>query len=684
MGRFFKILALVVAAFAALFIFAAIGFLLFFDANDFREDIATAVEDRTGRTLVIEGDVSLSIFPWLAVEVGKARLGNAPGFGEEPFAEFDRANLSIRLMPMLLRREIAVGRAELDALRLNLAVARDGKSNWADLVPEGGEEVAAEAESAGDGGGRLDVSGVDVVDASIIYDDRQAGAAYRLTDVNMKVGRISDDRQPVPASGSLRFAIEPDGMSGEIEIDTVVAFDRDTSVVTFDGLTIDGVIEGLANSPTRLAFETAGIEVETGAKNVTLQPLDLTLLGIDVSADVEPFSYAGEVLPKAKVSIGAFSPRSIMQLFDVEAPETADPVALSSVAIDGNAALTGASVELTGLTIKIDDTTFRGSMSVPRSSAGGYRFDLEGDSIDLNRYMGPPSEGAAGNGEAAPMEIPADLIRPLNARGTVGFATVRLGNLQLDNVALGLNTGGGRMRLHPISADLYGGKYDGDVRIDVADTTPVLSLDENVEGVDLAKLARAMFEKDNITGSVNGHFKLSGRGSNIAEVQRDLGGTMDFELRDGTYEGTDVWYELRRARAVLKKETPPEPVLPARTRFTSVSATGVVTKGVMRNEDFVAALPFMELTGAGSVNIPEATVDYRMRARVFKKPEALQNATEAELDDFTKVVIPLRITGPVAKPKVTPDVEDLLKKRVEEEVKERLEDKLKDLFKKKE
>ena len=42
--------------------------------------------------------------------------------------------------------------------------------------------------------------------------------------------------------------------------------------------------------------------------------------------------------------------------------------------------------------------------------------------------------------------------------------------------------------------------------------------------------------------------------------------------------GTSYW----RARALLRKEAPPEPTLPARTKFTSVTATGVVTDGIMR------------------------------------------------------------------------------------------------------
>ena len=189
-----------------------------------------------------------------------------------------------------------------------------------------------------------------------------------------------------------------------------------------------------------------------------------------------------------------------------------------------------------------------------------------------------------------------------------------------------------------------------------------------------------MFEQENITGSMNGNFTLTGRGNDLDKLQRSLAGNMSFELKDGTYEGMDVWYELRRARALLKEETPPEPVLPAKTRFSSVTATGVVTAGVMRNDDFVADLPFMQLTGKGNVDIPEGTVDYNLSARVYKKPEALEGATQEEIDDFTKTVIPMKITGTLTSPKVRPDVEELLRQRVEEEIEDKLKDKLKDLF----
>lgn len=679
MGRFPKILAIAVAALVALFAIAAIAFLLLFDPNDFREDIAGAVKARTGRDMTIDGDVSLELFPWLAVEVGHASLGNAEGFGDAPFAEFDRARLSIRLLPLLLHRDVAIGTAELEALRLNLAVNKAGRSNWADLVPEDGESEAATADGAS--GGRLDVSGVSIVDAAVTYDDRQAGEIYRLTAVNLKLGRISEDFEPVPANGSLKFAVEPEGPAGEIELDTVIAFDGD--LVTLEGLKIEGVVEGLASAPTSLAFGTDRIAVDTASETVTAATLEIAVLGIEVAIDAEPFSYAGEVLPKAAIRVAPFSPRSLMHLLDIEAPETADPTALSNVAIEGRAALTTGSIDLSGLSIRLDDTTFKGALSVPRGTSGAYRVDLSGDAIDLDRYMAPASAAAGGGEAAAATEIPVELIRPLKARGNLKLGSVRFAGLTLENVVLGLNAGGGQLRLHPLGADLYGGKYAGDVRIDASGKLPALAVDEKIENVDLAKLAFAMFEQKNITGRINGGFRLTAQGADSAALTRDLSGTMAFSLTDGTYEGVDVWYELRRARALLRKQTPPEPVLPARTPFSSVKATGVVTKGVMKNEDFVADLPFMQITGAGSVDLPAATVDYALRARVFNKPEAMQGAAPEEIEDLTKVVIPLKITGPLTKPSVKPDVEKLVQQKVEEEVRDRLEDKLKDLLKKK-
>ncbi len=678
MGRVIKYLLFIVGGFLTLFVLAAVALYLFFDPNDFRSEISNSVKNQTGRDLTIEGDISLDIFPWLAVEVGRVSLGDAPGFGDEPMVRFERASFSVRLLPAILRQEVVVGAADIESLQLNLKVNKSGVTNWDDLVAEGSGDATEATPEAGSG---ININSIDIIDATVRYVDSESGDTIAINELNLNTGRVTDDGSEVPVQATLQFDVQPSGLAGALEFDTTFSFDATAGALRLDGVTLDGTIAGIAAIPTTVGLRTDGIEVLTNESRMSLQALDLTMLDMQIVADVEPFSFKDRVEPRAQIAVETFSPRSLMQLFDVPPPETADPAVLSRVTIDATAEVTAAAIELSNVAIKLDDTSFTGELSVPTTATGFYQFDLAGDSIDLSRYMEPAvtSQETVGS-ETTPIEIPADLIKPLNARGKFVLQKATLGNIILENVDLGLNSSQGKMRIFPISSQLFGGTYNGDVRIDVSGAIPALSLNERISGVDLAKLARAMFEQDNVTGGVDGSFVLAGRGNDMDTIQRDLSGNMSLELKDGTYAGTDIWYEIRRARALLKGEQPPEAVLPAKTEFSTVRMSAVVTDGIMRSNDLFAELPFMQLTGGGQVDIPAATVDYGLTARILERPEFLRDASAEELDEFTEAVIPLKITGPIASPSIQPDLEKLLKNRVEEEIKDKLKDKLKDLF----
>ena len=678
MARVFKVFLWLLGGFVTLFVLAAVALYLFFDPNDFREQISQSVKSRTGRDLTIEGDISLELFPWLAVGIGKTSLGNAPGFGDEPMASFESASFSVRLLPAILSQEIEVGTATIESLRLNLMADARGDNNWSDLVPE---ESTSEADTSSESGGGINANSIQVSDAMIRYTDIEAGETIIIDGMNLNVGRVQVDGSPVPLSAEFSFDIQPSEIAGAMLLETIVAFDMATGVLRLDGLSIDGTVEGVASIPTKVTVQTDGIEVATNEQEVAIQSLDLAAFDMHIVADIQPFSYKDTVAPKAVIAIDAFSPRTLMRLFDVDPPETADPSALSLVIIDATAEVTASAIELTDLVIKMDDTSFSGTMSVPSTATGAYQFELRGDSIELARYMEPSDASAsAASDDAVPIEIPVELIKPLNARGKFQMDRASLGNIVFENIDVGLNSNNGKMRIFPIASEFFGGSYSGDVRIDVSGAAPALSMNEKIADVDLARLARAMFDQDNVTGTIAGSFLLAGKGSDIAEIQNNLSGDMSIELQDGAFVGTDVWYELRKARALIKGEPAPTAVLPAKTDFNSLRMTGVVANGILRSDDLFAELPFMQLTGGGQVNIPAATINYAMDARILERPEFLQNATPEELDEFTEAVIPLRITGPLASPSIKPDLEKLLRKRVEDEIKDQLKDKLKGLF----
>jgi len=652
MGRTLKFVAYFIAAAVTLMVIAVITVMLLFDPNDYREEIELAVEEKTGRELVIEGDLSLTVFPWLAIEVGRTELGNGVGFGDEPFVSFDRASLSVRLLPALLERNIEVATAKLDGLQLNLAINNQGRSNWQDFIdaseameamPEAEKGTSDAADAA------LNIAGIEISNSAISYVDAQAGGNVKLTDLNIAMGSISGD-------------------AGMIHV---------------DGFSIEALLEGVAETPTTFGLKTASVDLNTKSESIALDTVELAVFGLDISAQVEAFSYAADITPVAVIKVDAFSLRNLMQRLAIEAPETTDPTALGKVSIDATAKVSPTAIALTDLTLVLDDTTFKGELSIPQGNADIYRLNLEADAIDLDRYMAPLAQGA-GSSESveAPVEIPAELIRLINARGNLSLDSAHLSGMQFENVELGLTTHDGVLRLHPFSATLFAGQYQGDIQIDASADTPVISANERITGVQLGALALAMFDQDNISGTINGTFKLSGRGADLTAIQRDLGGSISLELIDGAYEGTDVWYELRKARAALRQEEAPAPTLPARTQFSEVSASGPVVNGIFANDNLLVELPFMQLTGKGRVNFVDATVDYRMSARVLDKPELIGDGVTAdELKDFTKTVIPMRVTGPLTAPNIEPDVQKLLQDRVRKEIEDKLQDKLKDLLK---
>ena len=139
MRRLFKALAWGVGIIAALLIAAAIYIFLIFDPNKYKAEIATAVHKATGRELTIQGDLKLSLFPWLGVETGVMTLNNLPEFGRQPFAKIDGAAIKVKLLP-LLHKDMQVDTVTLNGLYLNLIRTASGQGNWEDLAAGGGKQ----------------------------------------------------------------------------------------------------------------------------------------------------------------------------------------------------------------------------------------------------------------------------------------------------------------------------------------------------------------------------------------------------------------------------------------------------------------------------------------------------------------------------------------------------------------
>jgi AsmA protein len=128
MKRIFKVVAIVAGALVLILVavLVAVGFL--FNPNDYKGEIAAAVARSTGRELELDGDLALSVFPTVRIEVGACTLSNAQGFGPAPMAKIGSAELRVALWPLIFGR-VEIARARLAGLELNLARDARGRNN---------------------------------------------------------------------------------------------------------------------------------------------------------------------------------------------------------------------------------------------------------------------------------------------------------------------------------------------------------------------------------------------------------------------------------------------------------------------------------------------------------------------------------------------------------------------------
>ena len=702
MRKLFKLMA---AAVLVLLLVVGAGVLavyLLFDPNDYREEIATALSEETGRDVQLAGELGLSVFPKLAVRTEGVTVSNAPGFEPATMLRFERVAGSIDLLA-LLQGELRIGTIEVIGLDVNLAVRGDGVTNWDDLVEtmsaadspdasaeplpdDGGDEAGTDIDTDIDSGevdlALVSFDGVEIRDARVVYEDAASGSTYRLNDLDFTLS-ATDLSRPLPMRLAFDATADPGGMAVKADIALSVLAESDGQIVRIADLDVDSDVqmEGWP-APVPVTLATESLVLDFAANTLALAPTRLGLgelrgeLALQGSGPSAPLSLTGEL------ELESFAPAKVLPAFGVEAPETTDPEALKSVALSAALAVDFESAAVSELSLRVDDTTLSGSIGIANFANGALRFDLIGDSMNLDRYL-PPAEDAEVADDAgdalAESALPVDLIKGIDAAGRLRFGRLTLGDLPFEDLDLGLTVANSRAQLQPIKATVLEGRYAGDVRIDASGSTPRLSLDERVEGLNIGTLASLLFEQDNIEGELGGRFRLAGTGTTLADIRSSLDGEVAFELKDGALRGTDLWYQIRRARALFKRETPPPAPAEARTSFSSIRGTAAVSGGVATNDDLFAELPFLQLTGAGAVNLGDGTVDYDLDARVLERPEFLTDATEDELDAYTEAVIPLKIEGPIAAPAIAPDIErmvrDAAEQRLEEEA-DRLLDRL--------
>lgn len=674
MAKALRILLIALVVLIVLVVGAVVLLPRVLDAGFVAEQVIRRVEARTGRDIVIAGPVSLSVFPWVGVDIQDVRLANAQGFGDDPMAAATQVQVRVKLMPLLSKR-VEVGRARVEGLRLNLARDAQGRTNWADLLPvpaDGAQGNGAPApgapEAAGAGLAGLTAHGVELADAQLRWRDAGSGRELTVSNLNVVLSEVVPGK-PVTVDAGFALDSPGDGLALDATLDGGVLWAGADASVSDLVLTVTPRSGGrlpvgqtlTINSDLAWSASTRALRIPTFA--VSAGPLKLDGQ-FTLDAASRPLAYQGQL------RLHAFNARPVLAAFGVDLPVMQADDALSRVGLDATVAGQGARLRLEPLIVTLDESTIRGFAAW---NAPGLAFDLATDALDVDRYRPPGDDAAATPGAAVTAGARQGGVPRFPIDGELRIGRLSASGLTVTDLRVPASAREGRLSLTPTAA-LYGGSYQGDIRIDGRAGPTKVALNERLAGVAIGDLLDDLQGGEGkLAGTANVGIRLSLTAADTDTLLRSLNGVVDLSVTNGALRGVNLGRLVRQARAALRGESLPEENEPPVTDFTELTASINLADGIARNNDLLAKSPLLRVTGEGQADLLARMLDYGLTLNVVA---TAQGQGGQDLEALRGVPIPVRIHGPFDAPEYRLDLEAMARQAAESKLREEAEERL--------
>src|SRR5712692_2050476 len=378
---------------------AVVIFALSFDANRYKPEIERTAKERTGRTLKLQGDLQVAIFPSLGASVAGFTLSERGR--DEEFLALESAHASVALLP-LLHGQVVVDGIRVSGLKVRVVKQKDGRFNFSDLLeaqPSASSKPAAtpkEPAKAGQAPGvvAFDISGVHVERSSLSYRDLASGQELALSDLKLSTGRIAER-----AEGKLALHAAAKGRKPDLDLKLDIGSDYrfDLAAKSFS----------LAKLDVKLSGAVARTNLEIPVSGSLRADLEKQTANAELSSKFDDTSL------QAKLGMTKFTPASFV--FD---------------------------------------------LNVDRLNLDRYFPPQKKTSAAPPPQPGAGKPASAAEQQA---DTPVDLsaLKDLNANGRMQFGALQVRGLKLANLKAEVHAGNGRLDVAPHAASLYEGSVAG-------------------------------------------------------------------------------------------------------------------------------------------------------------------------------------------------------------------------------
>jgi AsmA protein len=642
---------------------------LLLDPNNYKPNIAALIKEKTGRDVAFEGDITLSLFPWIGISTEKIVISSRKlEFQELPFITVEKSDIRFKLLP-LLAKKIEMKAIALEGLALNLVKDKQGATNWDDIIasnpaPQLSTANARRTDAAISNKqfplAALTVGGITIQNAQVNWDNQQTGERIELKNIHFTADKFTFG-EPVKIDLAMDVSGEVVKFPGAVKLTTALRVDEKLDSFVFSDSHIEWLDANKLASGEPLA---AKITAPNAAVNLTQQTVQLSGLqfqsgDIKLTAEITGEHIIDKPAIQGSIAIPPFNPRVAFKQWHIALPSMSDTKALTNLGMGFHFEANPDQVEFTDLDIALDNSRGKGSVMVKGFTQPSVLFDLAVDSLDVNRYLKPRDKltiTSPGMGFAAgTFSLPLDWLRKLDAEGKLALGKMTFNKMIMQDMHLTLSSKKGVVKIGQTASQFYQGAYSSNLNVDARAEKPSLALNEKLTDIHLEPLLKDVKGEAKLGGIVTASSQLHGQGNNTHELQSNLTGQVSFFLRDGFIKGLNLEKMIESSKNLVKGGMLTVDAQHDQTAFSEIKGTATISNNVLQNNDLNAKTAKLRSTGKGNVNIDTGQLDYTISTKLLKS-----EATATTPEQVHDMPIVIHLGGTFSKPTYILDVAALL------------------------
>ena len=264
---------------------------------------------------------------------------------------------------------------------------------------------------------------------------------------------------------------------------------------------------------------------------------------------------------------------------------------------------------------------------------------IEADRLWLDQLV--PSAGASDRGWGSAV-LPLSHLRVMDAELSILSRTATYAGLEMGATRLAATLTDGKLDASGAFRLAGAGTASFTAKVDAVVLPPSGSLSIDAENAELGPLLGALTGVQALSGNGNLKLDLTAQGRTQEELVGTLGGSANIALAGGQIQGVDL---TTAAGALKERILDGWGAAPGATPLETLNASLSIADGLVTLSSAEAATAALRLTLSGNVDLLRRALDLKL---AFEPPEA------------APLPVPVMITGPLAAPRIYPDIPDIL------------------------